>query len=132
MLITKIKIVAAMMLAVALLAGGMRAAGTFGQTQARDQSTATSAGEVTDDAESIQGDWYVIAAANNGEELLKSSIENLRLIVTNKRMTLMNGESTEFDATYKLDPSSAPKRIDLTDTKSSRTVKGIYVWTATT
>ena len=46
--------------------------------------------------------------------------------MTNKQMTLMNGESTEFNATYKLDPSSAPKRIDLIDTKSSRTVKGIY------
>jgi uncharacterized protein (TIGR03067 family) len=38
----------------------------------------------------------------------------------------MKGERTEFEAAYRLDPRHAPKRINLTDVKSSRTVKGIY------
>ena len=126
MLLTKIKTVATMMFAVALIAGGMRAVGMIDQTKAKDQSTATSDGKDTDDTESIQGDWRVISASNHGEELLKASIENLRLVVTAKQMTLMNGENAEFDVTYKLDPGHAPKRIDLTDINSSRTVKGIY------
>jgi RNA polymerase sigma factor (sigma-70 family) len=126
MLLTKIKIVATMMLAVALLAGGMRAVGMIDQTNAKDQSTATSDGKITEDTESIQGDWKVISAANYGEELLKASVENLRLVITNKQMRLMNRENTEFAVTYKLDPGHAPKRINLTDMKSSHTLKGIY------
>ncbi len=123
MILTKIKIVAALMLAVVLLAGAMRAVGMIDQTEAKDQSTITSEGKDTEDTVSIQGDWKVISASNHGEELLKASIENLRLVVTAKQMTLMNGENAEFDVTYKLDPGRAPKRIDLTDMKLSRTVK---------
>jgi RNA polymerase sigma factor (sigma-70 family) len=123
MVLTRIKIVAAMLLAVTVLAGGMRVVGMIDRAKDKDQSLATSDGQ---DTESIQGEWKVIAASNHGKELLRASIENLRLVVKAKQMTLMNGENANFDVTYQLDPGHAPKRIDLTDIKSSRTVKGIY------
>lgn len=79
-----------------------------------------------EDKDSIQGYWKVIAAENNGVELPRDTIVRLRLVVTGERITLMDGATTEFEATYKLDPGHTPKRIDLTDAKTPRTVKAIY------
>ncbi|HEY7311645.1 MAG TPA: sigma-70 family RNA polymerase sigma factor [Gemmataceae bacterium] len=119
MFATKMKTMAALLLALAVLVGG---AGAFDyHTLAREADAKKS------DKEKIQGEWKVESAKVNGEESQGAEGDRIKgatwTIAAEKITVTFNGEDRV--ATYKLDPAAKPKAIDVM-TEKEGTFKGIY------
>jgi RNA polymerase sigma factor (sigma-70 family) len=122
MFVTKMKMLAALVLALAVVVGG---SGGFAY-----HLLATEADAKKTDTENIQGTWKVESIAMNGQEkdgkgelLKKSTFE-----ITADKMLAKFDEGTK-PSTYTLDPAAKPKMIDITPSEGDgkgQTVPGIY------
>jgi uncharacterized protein (TIGR03067 family) len=82
----------------------------------------------------FEGTWSYSSVVADGNPAPKESLKASRLVLKGDRFTLTTPESTQ-KGTYAVDPTVAPKRIDVTFTEGSRTgktIKGIYDLTGDT
>ena len=75
------------------------------------------------DLVAIQGDWRVIFAEDSGRTGPPGALQDIRFAITRDTLT-MDIAGRKVVSTYKLDPTTDPKSIDLTT--GGRTKPGIY------
>ncbi len=79
------------------------------------------ADEPKKDAGKLEGTWVVTSSEDNGQKVAREVGD--KVVITADTITLMSGDKKESIG-YKVDPSKAPKWIDLTGGK--KTYPGIY------
>jgi RNA polymerase sigma factor (sigma-70 family) len=114
MFVSKIKKLAALVLALALLVGGT---GAFGYHLLATETDAkkTQADAKKTDEEKIQGVWTFDSGKADGQDLQGAEgerIKNSTYEFTAEKLIIKFNEDTR-EATYKLDPSANPKTLDL-------------------
>jgi RNA polymerase sigma-70 factor (ECF subfamily) len=122
MFLSKLKIVAAVLVTVGLLGTG---AGVLTH-QVLSAGQANPAGKATPpatDQERLQGTWVLESGLSNGKDAPAGFIGSLQLTFRGKQLTARVGKITK-EGTYTLDPSSNPRGIDLTE--NGRRPLGIY------
>jgi RNA polymerase sigma factor (sigma-70 family) len=126
MLMTKLKSLTAVLLALALLGGaGLWAYRAWG---AERGGAPPPAGQ-KDDKEAIQGAWVAVSAERNGENFSPERLKNWeKLIFTADRVTREGAQPQE--GAYTIDPDKKPKEVDLFADGDSWT--GIYELKGTT
>ncbi len=83
----------------------------------------------SNDQQKIQGTWQVTYSEDSGRIAPQEMLKNLRFVIDGQTLTTeMAGQKSVSQ--YKLDPSSSPKSIDLTE--AGRTKQGIYDLTGDT
>ena len=89
---------------------------------------ATPAGSKSDQ-EQILGTWKVISVEVRGESFAEKT-KGLRVVFTKDKMEFKDGDKSDGEFAYKLDPTRKPKWIDLAplgkDGKPDKTALGIY------
>lgn len=76
-----------------------------------------------DDQANIQGHWRVVFAEDSGRASPQESLRDIRFVINQETMT-MEFAGRKNESTYKLNPSTNPKSIDMTE--NGRTKLGIY------
>lgn len=122
MLLSQLKLVAAAVLSVAVLAGagGLAYHTLATEPPARDDKKAD---KPKDDADAILGSWHVVAVEQEGKEVkdrMKSS-----MVITREKIVSRVGDVERLIA-YKLDPTTKPKAIDITYLDARATVPCVY------
>src|SRR5262249_55473856 len=126
MLLTKLKILAAVVLAVVVLAGagGLAYRGRAANPPAQDGPKAA---DPRADKDAILGTWVVERVEVNGKDVSDTDegkkIKGAVLTVTADEMT-MEGAGKKDTQKYRLDPAATPKALDLSD--GADTVEGVY------
>jgi RNA polymerase sigma factor (sigma-70 family) len=119
MFVTKMKTLAALLLALAVILGG---GGALAYRLLAKEADAKKT-----DKERIQGTWKIDSAKANGEEPQGDEGDRIKgstWTITDEKITVtFNGEDRV--ATFKLDPAAKPKTIDVM-TEKEGTFKGIY------
>jgi uncharacterized protein (TIGR03067 family) len=121
MLLEKVKSVAAAVLAVAVLigAGGLAYHGLAGASSDKVEK------KPRVDKDAIQGAWKVVKVVEDGEDASDTdngkTFRSKALTITAERIVLKG----VFEMTYKLDPASKPRSIDL-DNGGGKTFDGVY------
>jgi RNA polymerase sigma factor (sigma-70 family) len=123
MFMTKMKMLAAMVLVLAVLVGGTGALSYH--------LVVTEADAKKTDKENIQGEWKVDSAKMNGQDAAGEEGERIKNatfeFTANKLLTKFKDETRE--STYKLDPTAKPKTIDIEfilNDKVVETTRAIY------
>jgi uncharacterized protein (TIGR03067 family) len=75
------------------------------------------------DVSNILGTWRVIFSEDSGRAAPPEALQNIRFVIT-KDKVIMESKGRKQEATYKLNPSTWPKSIDLTE--DGHTKPGIY------
>ena len=124
MFVTKMKTLAALVLALTMIVGGT---GVFAY-----HILATELDAKKMDTENIKGTWKVESATMNGQDPKDAKgerIKNPTFEITADKMLVKFNEGIR-EATYTLDPTAKPKRIDMTSQgegdEKGETVPGIY------
>ena len=126
MWLTKLKTVAAVILSVAVISGGLAYKGLAVEPTAKgDQKT----DKPKEDRDAILGTWKVTAFEFEGKNAFDSpegkKIKDATVTITADKMVFKSEEdASEF--TYQLDPTAKPKAIDLLDTTTGRMHEGVY------
>ena len=89
----------------------------------QQQSAKRPAGKMDKDRISILGTWKVTYAEDSGRVTPTDALKDIRFVIEEKTMITELGERTSV-ATYRLDPSTTPKSIDINE--NGRTKPGIY------
>jgi uncharacterized protein (TIGR03067 family) len=90
---------------------------------------AASGAEDKKDEDALQGNWKVTSVENNGKKAEAKVIANMRLVVAGDKMTALDGKDVMDEYTFRLDPTTRPRAIDLkvqTGDEKGKTVRGIY------
>ncbi|HEY7156720.1 MAG TPA: sigma-70 family RNA polymerase sigma factor [Gemmataceae bacterium] len=122
MFVTKMKTLAALVLALAVVVGG---SGGFAY-----HLLATEADAKKTDAENIQGSWKVVSAKANGvedDENVKS-LKSGEFVISADKITIRIGDKLE-ELMYTIDPTTKPKTIDIVhvqDGGGEETTQAIY------
>jgi RNA polymerase sigma factor (sigma-70 family) len=129
MFLSKLKIVAALVLSVAVLAGsGAIVHHTVAAEPARADEQDKTADKAKEDKDAILGDWKVAevevdgkdgAGTQKGEEF-----KGAMMTITADKIVLKRGEKS-IDLGYQLDPAAKPKAIDL-DNGIGKSWMGVY------
>jgi len=77
------------------------------------------------DEDRIQGTWRVVEVEEKGRQRSSEDIKDSKLIVKGDQMDFVRGAET-VRVSYRLDPASEPKAIDLEEAKQG-TLRGIYL-----
>ena len=77
----------------------------------------------TKDEQAIQGTWLIVSAERDGKPF--DEIKGEKLILKDGNATSTN-KGKEEKATYKINPTTKPKRIDFTPEKETKSLRGIY------
>jgi uncharacterized protein (TIGR03067 family) len=117
MLLSKLRLVAAAVLTVAVVAGaGGLAYHTWAAERAKADEKDKKADKAKEDKEAILGDWKVAGVevdGKDGSDTEKGAeFQGATLTITGDKIVLKSGERS-LDITYKLDPAAKPKTIDL-------------------
>jgi RNA polymerase sigma factor (sigma-70 family) len=117
MFLSKLKIVAALILSVAFLGGtGGVAYRTLAVEPATVDEKDQKADKAKEDKDAILGDWKVVGVeveGKDGSDTEKGArFKGATLAVTGDKIELKSGEKS-LTITYKLDPAAKPKTIDL-------------------
>jgi uncharacterized protein (TIGR03067 family) len=126
MLLTKLKALAAGLLAVAVIAGigGLAYHGLAADPPGQDDKKAA---ESKEDKVAILGTWVVEKVEVNGEDMSDTDegrkIKGSVLTVTADEMT-MEAPGKKDTRKYRLDPAAKPKELDLID--GAETAQGVY------
>lgn len=75
------------------------------------------------DQNAIQGEWRVILAEDSGRTESQEALRDIRLVITQDQLRMELAGAGNV-STYRLDPSTTPKAIDLT--MDGKTKPGIY------
>jgi RNA polymerase sigma factor (sigma-70 family) len=122
MFLSKLKVVAAVVLAVTVAAAGTV---LCARQALADKPAAAGKDQAPKDEEKILGTWAVVSHEEGGQRAPEEAIKEAKVIfAADGKMTgKQGGKEQEF--TYKLDPARKPKEFDGTNDKG-RTVLGIY------
>jgi uncharacterized protein (TIGR03067 family) len=82
-------------------------------------------GSESKDEDRIQGTWKVVEVEEKGGQRSAEDIKDSKLIVKGDQMDFVRGAET-VRVSYRLDPASNPKAIDLEEPKRG-TLRGIYL-----
>jgi uncharacterized protein (TIGR03067 family) len=117
MLWSKLKLVAAAVLSVAVVAGagGLAYHGLAVEAQAKDDNKADKPQE---DRDAILGTWRAVSQEEQGQS--KNDVEDHRLILSGGEFTIKSGDQVLYKGKYKLDPAKKPKAIDMEITESAK------------
>ena len=122
MFLSKLKLIGAAVLAVAVLGGGIAYHGLAVEPPARDDKKAK------DDKEVILGTWKVNAFEEEGKDVLDTDegkkIKEGTVTITGDKIVNKSGEDLR-ELTYRLNPAAKPKAIDI-DNGKGKTLKGVY------
>ena len=75
------------------------------------------------DDSNIQGTWRVVFPEDNGRSAPPEALRDILFVITKDKVIMESGGRKQ-ESTYKLDPSTSPKSIDIT--AEGRTKPGIY------
>ena len=92
-------------------------------TQDKTEQLTTKPSEVPNDRKQIQGTWKVIYSADSGRDMPQEQLKALRFTIKADSL-VMDAGGRVSNITYKLDPTTSPKSIDLIDEGSM--TPGIY------
>ena len=143
MILTKVKITAALALIAALLGGvgtyfssGWAAEpGDGPKALARAAEKPAAADKGKDDKEAIQGTWQLSGLEMGGKEAPDNDeikkMKSGKWVVTADKITIAVPGQDEHNVSYKLDPTKKPKEIDLTpldgpENEKDKVVPGVY------
>jgi RNA polymerase sigma factor (sigma-70 family) len=128
MFVTKLKIAAAVLLAVGTVGTGVGALAY--SALAGEPPVQTVRAERDEkpksDKDALQGTWVAVAAEEGGKKVTEDEVKdkNLEIVFSGDKVTLpIKGEAKEM--TFKLDPTKKPKQIDFVFSKTE-TAEGIY------
>jgi RNA polymerase sigma factor (sigma-70 family) len=125
MLLSKLKVVAALVLAVAVLGGaGGIAYHTLAAETARVDKKDKKADKAKEDKDAILGTWKVVQVQEDGKDASTDDGKTLKskaLTITGNKIILKGF----FELTYKLGPAARPKEIDL-DNGGGKTWDCVY------
>jgi RNA polymerase sigma-70 factor (ECF subfamily) len=137
MFVTKLKIAALVLVAASLVgAGGLLThqalAGRENQANIQEASKVTGAdtrkSKDDTDQEKLQGTWKIVSHELDGKEAPAEEGKEVKLTFRGTKVTFIVGEN-KFEATYKLNSTAKPKRIDLSylgGPAEGKTKQGIY------
>ena len=74
----------------------------------------------------LEGDWTIVSAKSGQDSFILELAKGLTIQFSENQMTF-KGKKQTTKVQFKLDASKEPKWFDLTDDKSNKAVKGIYV-----
>jgi RNA polymerase sigma factor (sigma-70 family) len=130
MLMTKLKIAAAFLLLVVLLGGGatLLTPGVPAARAAGEKKGPAQQGKAapTTDKERFQGTWVAVSLNGNNQEAPADLVRAIQITFTGDRLTLKSPSESYEKAAYAIDPTQAPKTIDLV---LQRAYRGIYEFT---
>ena len=129
MFLSKLKLFAAAVLVVAVVAGagGLAYHGRAVEPQAKDDKKADKPKE---DKDSILGTWRAVSQEEQGQS--KNDVEDHRLILSGGEFAIKKGDQILYKGKFKIGPSKKPKAIDMEITESAeedhdgKTALGIY------
>jgi RNA polymerase sigma factor (sigma-70 family) len=138
MILTKVKIVGALVLTVTMLGGGgagwlafrAPAAEPDGVRPRLAKAADKPADKGKDDKEAIQGTWQLSGVERGGKEAPDNDndeakkIKSTKWVVTADKITFAMPGQEDQNASYKLDPTKKPKEIDLTPLDGPANEKG--------
>ncbi|MFY7874654.1 MAG: protein kinase domain-containing protein, partial [Pirellula sp.] len=75
------------------------------------------------DSKAIEGTWSVVMAVDSGRTTPPEALQDIRFVITKDKL-IMESKGRKQESTYKLNPSTWPKSIDLTE--DGHTKPGIY------
>jgi RNA polymerase sigma factor (sigma-70 family) len=123
MLLTKLKMVALVLLATALVGGWLLSRGAQGAPSPTAPALATLAQDkAKSDKDKLQGTWVSMRGERQGVDFEEAQLKNWVVVFEDDRFIRDGGERAE--GTYKIDPDKKPKEIDLVF--SGHTFLGIY------
>jgi uncharacterized protein (TIGR03067 family) len=122
MLLSKLKVMAAVALAVTFMAVGT----VVGVRQALSDKPATAKESAVKDEEKIVGTWAYVSVEAGGQKLPEEEVKKAKLIFTAEgKFTAINSKGEMRRATCKLDPAKKPKEMTTTN-EDGKTHLGIY------
>jgi uncharacterized protein (TIGR03067 family) len=123
MLVTKLKVVAAAMLAVTATVVGTVA---WARQTPAEGLAAVVREEASKDEEKIVGTWAYVSVEEKGEKVPEEEVKEARLtFAADGKFTAINSKGQKVGGTYKLDAAKKPKEITTTNDKG-KTHLGIY------
>jgi uncharacterized protein (TIGR03067 family) len=78
--------------------------------------------------EKLVGNWIAVSGQEDGKALPAEKVKGNRVVITNDSMTVHEANEKRV-MSYKLDPSTTPRHIDMTTTEGTdkgKTCQGIY------
>jgi len=84
--------------------------------------------DAKNDLKKLEGTWVLASGENDGKKISADTLKTGQLMIDGDKHTVKVSDTT-YKGTHKLDPSSKPKTIDITDTEGpfkDKTVLGIY------
>jgi RNA polymerase sigma factor (sigma-70 family) len=128
MFMTKLKIVAALLLTLGLLGAGASLAyqdpGGAAPAQASPAKPAQAKpGKAKTDKERLQGTWVAVSGEKGGKPAPEDFVKTMKITFAGDKVTFQALEETK-EGTFKLGPAKKVKEIDLTH--GDKTAKGIY------
>jgi RNA polymerase sigma-70 factor (ECF subfamily) len=125
MLLTKVKIAAAVLLTLGLLGAG---AGVVGQ-QALSAGEGANGGKAAPaqaqaDKERLQGTWVLQSGKSKGEDAPASFVGALKLVFAGDKVTVQFNANAKKEGTFTLNATAKPKEIDLVE--NGKPTLGIY------
>jgi uncharacterized protein (TIGR03067 family) len=75
---------------------------------------ATPARDAKKELEMLQGEWAGVSVEEKGKKVPDESAKKLKLTIKGEKWVVQIGDKQVGDATFKIDPTKDPKRIDMT------------------
>jgi RNA polymerase sigma factor (sigma-70 family) len=123
MLLSKLKVVAAVALALTVMAAGTV---VWVRPALADKPAAAVKEEAPKDEEKIVGTWGYVSVEVGGKKVAEEDVKEAEMIYTAEgTFTADRGKGMKREGTYKLDPAKKPKEITTTNGEG-RTHSGIY------
>jgi uncharacterized protein (TIGR03067 family) len=130
MMLTKVKIAGALILAMTMLGGGGAGWLAFRAPaeEPRLPPVAKADDKPKEDKDAIQGTWLAIGVERDGKEAPDDAqtkeMKASKLIITADKITSVTAKLVKQNASYMLDPTKKPKHLDLTPSDGPKNLKG--------
>jgi uncharacterized protein (TIGR03067 family) len=122
MFLSKLKLIAATGLSVAVVAGGLAYYGLAVEPSAKEDKKSDKPKE---DKDAIQGTWKLHAHEESGRDISDSDrLKDATFTITGDKIVLEAAPGT-LEIAYRLDPAAKPKAIDW-DSVKGKSFKGVY------
>jgi len=139
MLLTKVKVLTAGLVALTLLGGGgrlltyhsLKAEQPGARQASRPLAAAVAEEKVKSDKDRLQGTWLPVSGEKNGKKMPKEKYQDGKMVFAGNKVTLqVQAGEQEREGTFTLDPDKDPREIDFTF--GEQTHQGIYELKGTT
>lgn len=83
-------------------------------------------GVVKKEMEKFQGSWKFVSMEVDGKKKPDEDINKYTVVLKGDQWTVSEGDKVAAKVTFKPDPATKPKSIDLVDVEKKRLIRGIY------